>query len=86
MFELDLQPQDDLHLRPGVAVMFHTVVMARITTRIIVSAFGGGEVVELVQAPEPKNLKLAGYLEAYAEYFGEPVAQLRSSVDGHDLR
>jgi hypothetical protein len=58
--------------------------MARLTTRIIVRAFGGGEVVDLLQAPEPKTLKLSGYLDAYEGYFGEPVAQLRSPAEGDD--
>ena len=70
--------------RWDVTTTVHTVAMARLTTRIIVRAFGGGEVVELLQAPEPMTLKLSGYLDAYVGYFGEPVAQLRSPADGDD--
>jgi hypothetical protein len=57
------------------------VAMARLMTRIVVRSFGGGEILELLQAPEPLSLKLAGYLDTYCGYFGQPLAELQVAVE-----
>jgi hypothetical protein len=54
--------------------------MARLITRIVVRSFGGSEMLEVIQAPEPPCLKLSGYLDAYRGFFGEPIAELRLAV------
>lgn len=56
--------------------------MARIITRIVVRSFGGGELVEVIQAPEPLTLKLSGYLDTYRGYFGDPLAELQLASEG----